>query len=227
MRKISFRSTPGSGDVQPLQDPLRLYREQRIMRRAAWKSERDAVLTRIMTAIDADIAMRQRTGTPLGVTPTNSIHSGRPATDHTPRRPVAQTARIWLMRAASVLIVYTGGMWAIQLHYAELRAQEVVPVTATFTNTPLSVVMADLRRRYDIDIQACDPGYRQDNVTITLNHAPIDSVVHQIAQQTLRWAHWHGVRTVRLTPQPDPDRGWGYNVLLFLRGFSSSAGCRR
>jgi hypothetical protein len=184
-----------------------------------------------MTAIDADIAERKGTGAQLGFPLPNNTATLSTHTDHrgpstrNPRRPAIQAARTWIIRAASVLIVYTGGMWAIQLHYAELRAQEIVPVTITFTNAPLSTVIADLRRRYDIDIQACDPGYRRDSVSITLNHAPIETVVNQIAQQTLRWAHWHGIRTVRLTPLPDIDRGWRYNTLLFLRGFSSSAGC--
>src|SRR4051812_13936870 len=125
MRKPPFRGTAGFDDAHTLPDPFVFYRERRLAPRAARPPQAGAVFARVMTAIEADVAERQRTGTQLDVSPVTSVRGNRLDTAREVHRPVMHTARTWLMRAASVLIVYTGGMWAIQLSYSELRAQEV------------------------------------------------------------------------------------------------------
>jgi hypothetical protein len=132
--------------------------------------------------------------------------------------------------AASLLIAFTIALCAVNAYGAVLRSR-IHPVSVTFTNAPLSVVMAELRRRYHIGVEVCDVGFNQDRVTMTVTDAPIESVANIIGQQTLRWAHWKasytgGPYTLLLQPQPDMDRGWWYNLRLVARSFTY-LGCHR
>ena len=109
-------------------------------------------------------------------------------------------------------------IWAYDLYAAEVRLR-TPPASVTFQNAPLSVVMAEISRRYHVDVTACDVGFNRDRVTLTLKDVPLDTVLWQVSDQTVRWAHWVGPHTVRLTPQPDIPRGLWYNLKLYLRGF--------
>jgi hypothetical protein len=191
--------------VQPVLIAQHAHRDHVLQRRMAYRPRSEARLAHIKAAIAADVAQQQRRATP---------HLGR-------------RLWTWIKHTVGIATLYGLGTWGFQLYAAELRAQNIPPASVAFVNAPLSAVMADLRHRYNIDIEACDVGYNQDRVTLTLNNAPVDSVLKQVAAQTLRWAHWHGERTVRLTPYPNLDRGVWYNVQLFLRGYSVTLGCHR
>jgi ferric-dicitrate binding protein FerR (iron transport regulator) len=140
------------------------------------------------------------------------------------RHWIRQHVTVWRIAASLLGFVILTSM-ARTAYGAILRAR-LAPASVTFTNTPLSVVMAELRRRYHIDVEVCDRSATQDRVTMTLTDAPVDDVVEAIAQQTLRRAHWTNPYVLRFQPEPDIPRGWMYNLRVVARWYTT-LGCHR
>jgi hypothetical protein len=180
-------------------------------KRASGESDR---IAKIIARSDAERAAKRDTQ-PLHLKHRNQLNARHPS---------------WRLAASVLVAVAICTVCAVSAYGAVLRSR-IPPVSVTFTDAPLSVVMAELRRRYHIEVKACDTGYNQDRITMTVADVPIDSVTNIIDQQTLRWAHWKvpytgGPYTLLLQPQPDLERGWWYNLHLFARSLTY-LGCHR
>lgn len=134
---------------------------------------------------------------------------------------------VTMSRIAASLLFMAVMTYSARAAYGAILRSRLPPASVTFTKAPLSVVMAELRRRYHIEVDACDVGYNQDVVTLTLKDTPAEPAADEIARQTMRYVQWwHSPYHLRFRPQPDVTRGWRYNLRLVARSFTS-LGCHQ
>ncbi|HXC25135.1 MAG TPA: hypothetical protein VNU46_04405 [Gemmatimonadaceae bacterium] len=144
---------------------------------------------------------------------------------------VRQYPTVWRIAAAllGAAVITQGATVA----YASILRSRIPPLSVTFTNAPLPVVMAELRRRYHIDVQMCDVSRTQDRVTITLKDAPVQEVADSIGMQTKRGAHWYvpfghwnDPYMLLFQPWPDLSQGWEHVLIQLARSYTTY-GCHR
>lgn len=148
------------------------------------------------------------------------------------RRSIESYATPWRIAAAlfAVLVLDQGASVA----YGAIVRSRIHPASVTFVKAPLPVVMAELRRRYHVDVQMCDEGVTDDRVTLTIQDAPIGDVADSIQVQTKRLAHWytpfwHWTRPQILLFQPLPNFSKGFWYVFahqLLRSYTTD-GCHR
>lgn len=201
---------------------------------AEWEAHGEAYIARTLAALDRHIAAG-RSAVALATAPATTtvapvaVPAGTTSSPARVRRPPRHAPlRRWMTTPWGRSIWGTalaGAVGFLAVAYNAGAAARTLPTTVTFTNAPLSVVVSELRRRYDVDIRACHVTPGRDRVTITVRDTPLDDLLHQIGRQTELWVHWRFVNVgVRLQPRIEGARGFWYNARMFVLSYTD-VGC--